>query len=171
MIHLKYKNVNREFILNFPEFIGSYNYFFVDNEVTEEEYQYVLYEGLIAHVVDILLKMKKNQKRDLLLERLFTYMEKMMTATDDDVVNLAYIAFFEYRDRTWFSKASSYMSSNLRAILSAEFSAWQQNNSDESENEFKYIFSDLYGIRSDIFKIFKEDGLSMNDIPEITSSK
>ena len=166
---MKYENINHEFIDCFPEFTDSYNYFFEENQVTESEYQYIFYEGLVVHIIDILLVMKEHQKRNLLLERLFIFIENMMTALDENVCTLAYIAFFEYRDSYWFSKLEKYMSANLRAILLTEFPSWSHNNADDTEREIKYTFSDLYEIRGDLLKIFKDDGFKLNDIPLITS--
>jgi hypothetical protein len=166
---MKYESINREFIDYFPEFTDSYNYFFEENEVTESEYQYIFYEGLVVYIIDILLVMKEHQKRNLLLERLFIFIEKMMTALDENVCNLAYIAFFEYRDSYWFSKLEKYMSANLRDILLTEFPSCSHTSADDTIREAKYTFSDLYGIRDDLLKIFKDDGFKLNDIPLIIS--
>ncbi len=166
---MKYESINHQFIDCFPEFTDSYNYFFADNEVTENEFQYIFYEGLVIHIVDILFMMKEHPIRNLLLERLFIFIEDMMTASDERVCTLAYIAFFEYRDSYWFSKLEKYMSANLIAILLTQFPGWSHNNPDVSEREIKYTFSDLYGIRGDLLKIFRDDGFRLSDIPLITS--
>lgn|GEM_PF-5767847 len=162
---MNYKSINYEFLSEFPEFDKSYKLFFADNDVAEEEFQYIFYEGLVVHILEILLDMKDNHKRNELLFRFFSLVERMITSNDDDIVNLVVIAFFEYRRPEWIAMASEYMSQTLKKIVEEGMPIWGSWFDHNNELAQKYILSDSYGIRDDLFSIFKEYGFSLQDIP------
>jgi IS1 family transposase len=165
---MKYAEVNKLFIKEFPEFSESYSYFFNDNVVKEDEYQYTFYEGLVVTIIDILLGMRETTKGNELLKRLFAFAESMICSDDTDVTNLAYIAFFEYRDDVWLRKASHFMTSTLVNKLSGYIPV-RGDDIPISNSASADDINDIYGIRIDLNKILFDYGIRNYEIPGITS--
>lgn len=165
---MKYAEINKLFIKEFPEFSESYSYFFNDNEVNEDEYQYIFYEDLVVTIIDILLGMRETTKGNELLKRLFSFVEVLTCSDDTEVTNLAYIAFFEYRDDVWLKKASHFMTSNLVNKLLGYIPV-RSNNISSSHLTSEDDINDLYGVRIDLYKILSDYGIRNYEIPGITS--
>lgn len=163
-----YEYINKLFLNKFPEFGRSYAYFFKDNEVCEEEWQYIFYENLVCVILDILLAMDYSKKRNELLKRLFTFIESMIYSEDIDVVNLTHIAFFEYRDYTWLRKASHFMSENLVEEIS-EYIPMEGQYIDKPDIDIDEETNDVYGVRIDLYNVFLNYGVKNYEIPGITS--
>lgn len=95
---MTYSNINESFIKTFPEFKTSCHNYFEGYFSNINELKYPFYEGLVTHIIDILMYMDGSDKKSFLLTRLFHFIELMMSSSDNDVSTLAFIAFFEYRD-------------------------------------------------------------------------
>lgn len=165
---MRYEDINKLFIEEFPEFKRSYTNFFIDNEVREDEFQYIFYEGLVERILHILLTMKENWKRTDLLRKLFTFIEQMVCSNNDEIINLAHIAFFEYRDDLWYIKSWNFMSLNLINMTRGDDFDYNfcDDNVDVCDSE---EIIDLFGIRIDLYNIFKGLGIKNDEIPGITS--
>lgn len=163
---MKYSSMNVEFNNKFPEFESSYKEFFSEYDI---QLKYPFFEGVIAHILEVLLDIETNDNRDDLLKRLFAFIEDMMNSEDEDVVTLAFISFFEYREFYWLSKAAVFMSSNLRDMISREFTDWEWDYSNYPQSDRKYILPDCFHIRKDILNVINDDNISLKDIPLIKS--
>lgn len=159
---MKYEVMNKNFILEFPEFQSSYDEFFLHND---SEPQYPFFEGYVANLLQLLLDMKDNNLRRELLERLFIFILKMMTADDNKVNDLAFISFFEYKENYWLSKAAKYMDDKLIDLLQIEIPSWDVKYPNYKESPRKNVLGDAYGLRINMFRLMESEGLSINDIP------
>lgn len=114
MNELTYKNAHLKMLEAIPELKEKY-----DEEIrwwgNEKPGQHIIFGDVFT---DFMIALLKSSENEVLLKRMFAFLEKMATSSNEDVVNVATVTVCEdlAGDPTWLTKARQYMGPETRKI-------------------------------------------------------
>lgn len=168
MSGLVYKSIEQELVLTLPELKSAYDeYIRQEGPPGEHAGAYPLFWGVPKPYAAILLTMPKSPGRNRLLKRLFHFVDQMLCAKDRDVRDLAFLEMYDIGSFWWYPRAAPFLGPVAIAELDLYRPEWRtyiapQTIPDEDLN-------DIYGVRYSIANELAHEGITMSDIPGITS--
>lgn len=165
---LTYGNVDSVLIHELPELAAPYA-----RCVSEDEHpgQYIVFEDLFAHFIEILLAMPSSPTRDHSLQRAFAFVDRMLLSTDGNVTDLAFIAMYEGRPSWWLARARSFLRPVSEAQLDTFRPDWRDAASMQAQPDPEREIIDLYGTRDVIAEMLKDEGIGIAAVPGISAPR
>jgi hypothetical protein len=170
-VRLQYSDIEEEIAAALPELRPAADrYWREEGRPGEDSGPYIFFEDMFARYVEILLALPRSGKRDAALSRAFAFVEEMLTRGDSQVKDLAMIGLYEGRSTSWFAAAAEFIGPAAAAQLDAHEPGWRDRQS-ASDSDERTEMIDLYGVRAVIADHLSSEGISINDVPGITSGE
>jgi len=128
---------------------------------------YIFFEDLFASYVEVLLALPASPRRDALLHRAFSFVERMLASDDGRVCDLAFIAIYEHRHARWLARAAAFIGPLAVAELDRREPGWRKMRGREPRSEHL----DGYGVRRVIAAELRAEGVTLSRVPGTTHAQ
>jgi hypothetical protein len=124
---------------------------------------YIFFEDMFALYVQILLALPASPRRDELVRRALSFIEQMLSCSDGNVRDLAFIGLFEGREGWLFARCRSFLGPATIAVLDEKWPQWR-SHLDERVVTSEWLL-DGYGVRQLIADELREEGVTIDGVP------
>lgn len=164
MHEFRYPDIERQIAEALPEIRPAAEFYWKsEGEPGHDCGPYIFFEDVFACYVEILLWLPSDSRRDQLLFRAFTVVERMLGSADRKVQDLAAIGLYEGRDAAWLKRARPFVGLRGREYLREWNSLW--SNCGAANDQIAPEILDGYHVRG---LIARELQLPLSALPGTT---
>jgi len=130
---------------------------------------YLVYAFNMGCFLEILLAMPSSPARDRLVQRTFDFVERLLLSGEHDVRDLGFITVYEGMDTWWIARAAPFIGPAGCAELDDWLPDWRRSIVDSVPADPVRAIFDSYGVRKDIFRAMRSEGVALGAVPGVSS--
>jgi hypothetical protein len=137
----------------------------------EDGAPYILFSDVVQTYVHVLLALPESLARDRPLARAYELVDRMLDSADKDVRDLAYIEMLEAESPWWYARSLPFLGLTAQAELDQWEGGWRESAGKGAEADVEREIIDLYDVREIVLQQIQAEGVSLPQIPGITSPR
>lgn len=165
MPELLYDDIERQVIEALPELAPAAAYYWKTEGAPGSDCgPYIFFEDMVFLYVQILIAVPSSSRRDELLRKAFSFVERMLASSDVNVRNLAFIGLFEGRAAWLFARSRSFFGPVTSTVLDEKWPTWR-GSVDGRVSLSRESLLDGYRVRHVIADQLRHEGVTLDQVP------